>query len=226
MRVQVSRHTDIPQTYKVARALGLFNVDLSLGTDFEVEAELPLEDVSWRIGVIVGPSGSGKSTLASALADAGFYDWDQTPWSGKPIIDEIAGDFDSVTGALASVGLGSVPSWIRPYHVLSNGERFRAGLARLLVETPREVFVDEFTSVVDRRVAQIGSQAFAKAWRRKPVGRVVFLTPHFDILPWLRPDWVLRTSLTGPTVTAGPDGQIEPEVVRPVGAPVIGKVVV
>lgn len=225
MRVLVERHTEIPQTYKVARACGLFNVDLSLGTDFRIEADLPLEDPDWRIGVIAGPSGSGKSTLAEALARNGFMNWDAVEWSGKPIIDEIPGDFDEVTGALASVGLGSVPSWIRPHHVLSNGERFRADLACLLVTRPSNAFVDEFTSVVDRRVAQIGSRAFAKAWRRKPVGRVVFLTPHFDILPWLEPDWVLRTSLTGPVVTTRGDEEATPEVVRSVGAPTVAEVV-
>lgn len=224
MRVRIERHTEIEQTYKVARASGLFNVSLDQGADFAVEAELPIERADWRIGVIVGPSGSGKTTLADALEQNGFHDWSATPWGRAAILDEITGDFDAVTGALASVGLGSVPSWIRPYGVLSNGERFRAGLARLLVERPSAVYVDEFTSVVDRRVAQIGSQAFAKAWRRGQGGQVVFLTPHFDILPWLRPDWVLRTSITGPTVTADDFGAILPEVVRDPDAPLVATV--
>ena len=54
------------------------------------------------------------------------------------------------TTALAAVGLGSVPTWLRPYHVLSNGERFRADLARIIAEAPEKILVDEFTSVVDR----------------------------------------------------------------------------
>ena len=35
-----------------------------------------------------------------------------------------------VTGMLSAVGLGDVPAWLRPFNVLSNGEKFRAGLAR------------------------------------------------------------------------------------------------
>jgi ABC-type ATPase with predicted acetyltransferase domain len=58
-----------------------------------------------------------------------------------------------------------VPAWLRPYPVLSNGERFRAGLARLVCEQPGEAVVDEFTSVVDRQIARLGALAFAKAWR-------------------------------------------------------------
>ena len=40
-----------------------------------------------------------------------------------PVIDAITpdGSFDDVTAALSSVGLGSVPTWLRPYSVLSNG---------------------------------------------------------------------------------------------------------
>jgi GNAT superfamily N-acetyltransferase len=114
----------------------------------------------------------------------------------KPIIDAIApdGDFNEVTGSLAAVGLGSVPSWLRPFNVLSNGEQFRAGLAKLICEKPQVVIVDEFTSVVDRQIAKIGSAAFQKAWRRSnPGGKVVVLTPHYDVLEWLEPDWIIDT---------------------------------
>jgi GNAT superfamily N-acetyltransferase len=79
--------------------------------------------------------------------------------------------------------------------VLSNGEQFRAGLARLICEKPGEVVVDEFSSVVDRQIAKIGAQAFQKAWRREnPSGKVVLLTPHFDIVDWVQPDWVIDTN--------------------------------
>jgi GNAT superfamily N-acetyltransferase len=54
--------------------------------------------------------------------------------------------------------------------------------------------VDEFTSVIDRQVAKIGSQAFQKAWRRSnPNGKVILLTPHYDILDWIQPDWIIDT---------------------------------
>ena len=120
--------------------------------------------------------------------------------SDAPIIDailphKITGAFDEITAALSAVGLGSVPGWLRPFHLLSNGEQFRAALARLLLEPPAAVsVVDEFTSVVDRVVAKIGAAAFAKAWRRKHPGQqFVALSPHYDILDWLEPDWVIDT---------------------------------
>jgi GNAT superfamily N-acetyltransferase len=79
---------------------------------------------------------------------------------------------------------------MRPYAVLSNGERFRVELARRLLEDGDPVVVDEFTSVVDRQVAQIGSHAVQKYCRRAGK-RFVAVTCHYDVIDWLQPDWVL-----------------------------------
>ena len=98
-----------------------------------------------------------------------------------------------MTGALAVVGLGIVPAWLRPYHVLSMGEKFRADLARLLIDKPKPAVIDEFTSTVDRRVAQIAAAAFAKSWRRASDQQFVAATCHYDVVDWLQPDWVIDT---------------------------------
>ena len=98
-----------------------------------------------------------------------------------------------VTSALSAVGLGDVPAWLRPYKVLSNGEQFRAGLARLICDAPDKVVVDEFTSVVDRQIAKIGASAFAKSWRKNKGKQIVLLSCHYDIIEWLQPDWVYDT---------------------------------
>jgi GNAT superfamily N-acetyltransferase len=185
------RCTDF-ETYRAARVKSLFNVES--GANFTLGANLPIDTADWQIGVVVGPSGSGKTSVGSALwgADAVY----RPAWpTHKPIIDAIApdGGFDAVTAALSSVGLGSVPAWLRPYHVLSNGEQFRATLARLISEAPVRAVLDEFSSVVDRQIAQIGAAAFAKAWRRTR-GQVVLLSCHYDVLDWLQPDWVFDTA--------------------------------
>ncbi|WP_284244936.1 ABC transporter ATP-binding protein [Methylobacterium haplocladii] len=121
----------------------------------------------------------------------------QPEWpNDRPIVDALApgGDFNDVTAALGSVGLGSVPTWLRPYQVLSNGEKFRADLARLICEAPATAVVDEFTSVVDRQIAKFGALAFSKSWRRLLDRKVVLLTPHYDVIEWLEPDWVFDTA--------------------------------
>jgi ABC-type ATPase with predicted acetyltransferase domain len=225
--VESHKKVEVKRSYSVARALALFNVPPEDVTEFHIHADIPVEDNSWRIGAIVGPSGSGKTTLVEALKDVGYVETELAEWSHElSILDGVAGGFDAATGALASVGLGTVPSWVRPYHILSNGEKFRANLARTLNGTANSVVIDEFTSVVDRRVACIGAGAFAKAWRRRPSGQVIVVGPHFDILPWMKPDWIVRTSTTGPTVTAEDWEAMKPEVERDPEAPTILEVTV
>ena len=194
MKIEIHNRVSDFNSYRAARVKSLFNAQN--GCNFDLEADVDL-DGDWQIGVVVGPSGSGKSSIGKIIfGEDLIHDYTKGWAPDKPIIDEIApdGDFNEVTGALANVGLGDVPTWLRPFRVLSNGEQFRAGLARLIVSRPDRVVVDEFTSVVDRQIARIGSQAFQKAWRRtNPAGKVVLLTPHYDILDWVQPDWVFDT---------------------------------
>jgi ABC-type ATPase with predicted acetyltransferase domain len=96
------------------------------------------------------------------------------------------------TGALSSVGFSSPPSWVKPYHVLSNGERFRADMARAIVDPSSLVVIDEFTSVVDRQVAKIASSSIAKAVRARAGKQLVAVSCHEDIVEWLQPDWLLE----------------------------------
>lgn len=55
------------------------------------------------------------------------------------------------------------------------------------------IVVDEFTSVVDRRVGKICAHAVQKYVRRNE-RRFVAATCHEDVLEWLQPDWALRTA--------------------------------
>ena len=69
---------------------------------------------------------------------------------------------EQITQACSGVGFNTIPSWMKPYAVLSTGEKFRVELARHLVEGGELIVVDEFTSVVDRQVAQIGEPCGAE----------------------------------------------------------------
>lgn len=195
VRVEVRNSCADFKSYRAARVKSLFNA--GSGCEFSLDADLEIDDANWKIGVVVGPSGSGKTSIGRALFGGGVI-YEPNGWADdKPIVDCIApgAEFDAVTGALAAVGLGSVPSWLRPYRVLSNGEKFRADLARIVCEAPPKVIVDEFTSVVDRQIAKFGALAFQKSWRRTG-GQCVLLSCHYDILEWIEPDWVFDT-LTG-----------------------------
>jgi GTPase SAR1 family protein len=179
---------------------GMFDLPIAKASEqkWTVHLNLPEE---WSIGLIVGPSGSGKSTIARELFGKHFvkgYKWAKD----KSIIDcfPISAGIKDITGLLSSVGFSTPPSWLRPFHVLSNGEQFRVTIARALAEQKDLLVIDEFTSVVDRTVAKIGSAAVAKTVRRRGQ-KMIAVSCHYDIKQWLAPDWVYEPATD--TLSAG-----------------------
>lgn len=149
----------------------------------------------WNIGLIVGQSGTGKTTIAKEkFKDFYFFknhDWDNS----KSVIDNFNQDLstDKIIESLTKVGFSSPLNWLKPYSVLSNGQKMRVDLARLLLEQNQTVIFDEFTSVVDRDVAKITSLAVSD-FIRKNNYKFIAVSCHHDISEWLRPDWVFDTN--------------------------------
>lgn len=193
---QLSIDVDCPvyESFRVQQVAGMFDVPLGERSSVSFEVELPSTEEDWSIGLIVGPSGSGKSTVARAAFGEELHEGSDWP-EDQAVIDGF-GDTPvrKVVELFTAVGFGSPPSWVKPYRVLSNGERFRCDLARALAlgEDGTIVAFDEFTSVVDRNVARICSAAIAKGIRKGSIARrFVGVTCHYDIAEWLEPDWVL-----------------------------------
>ena len=86
MLVQVRNRCSDFDSYRAARVKSLFNAES--GANFALDAELPIDEDDWRIGVIVGPSGSGKSSLGRLVfGDADVYrepEWRRTRRSSTP----------------------------------------------------------------------------------------------------------------------------------------------
>lgn len=68
----------------------------------------------------------------------------------------------------------------------------RIDLARCILSENNIFAFDEFTSVVDRQVAKIGSFAIQKAIRRLDK-QFIAITCHHDVEEWLLPDWIFNT---------------------------------
>ena len=186
--VDVVVKSEINQSYRVRQLESMFDVPPQKIERLEFQAKYP-DDDDWNIGLIVGPSGSGKSTIMrKAFGEEPTFSWDPK----KAVIEEIGPDleFNEVTSVCSAVGFNTIPAWRRPFHVLSNGEKFRARMARLLLMKNDPLVVDEFTSVVDRKVAKIASYAVQKHVRRTNK-RFVAVTCHYDVSDWLDPDWVI-----------------------------------
>lgn len=159
----------------------------------ETEVTIPmnldgLNSFDWNIGVIYGGSGSGKSTILKELGTIKNIEFDVN----KPLISNFDWlEPEEASRVLTSIGLSSVPTWLRPFRLLSNGEQYRAYLAYLVASAKdgETILVDEYTSVVDRDVAKAMSLALQKYIRREKK-KVILASCHFDIMEWVMPDWI------------------------------------
>lgn len=207
--INIVVHSEIHKSSRVKQLSAMFDVPPQDASSLQWRGDFNFDNEPWNVGLIVGPSGCGKSTIARQV----FGDMPALEWQAKSVIDDFSASLSvaDISSICQSVGFNTIPAWMRPYAVLSNGERFRVEMARRLLELPDPVFVDEFTSVVDRQVAQIGAHAVQK-YVRKNQRQFVAASCHYDIIDWLQPDWIFEPAtmtLTRRLLQRRPPLQIE-----------------
>lgn len=187
----IIRKVSPQKTFRVASVMGSFDLQ-SENIEEHFIGNIDMPD-NWQIGLIVGNSGTGKTTIAKELFPEAYIESFQ--YSAETILDDFPEEcsMQEIFKALNSVGFSSPPSWLKPYSVLSNGEKMRCDLARAILSKKRFFVFDEFTSVVDRNIARIGSFAMQKAIR-KTNKKFIAVTCHFDVEDWLLPDWIFDTN--------------------------------
>jgi GNAT superfamily N-acetyltransferase/alpha-D-ribose 1-methylphosphonate 5-triphosphate synthase subunit PhnL len=186
---------DKKESFRVEKLIGMFDLHPENLTQRFV-GNFALPD-SWNIGVIVGRSGTGKSTIAREIYKDSYWHDALIPTpvgEAMPVIDLMpqGKTVEEITKTFTEVGFSSPPSWLKPYAVLSNGEKMRVDLAYSLLSGKNPIIFDEFTSVVDRDVAKICSMVVQKEVRKQNK-QFVAVTCHYDVLEFLEPDWVFST---------------------------------
>ncbi len=164
------------------------------------------------IVLVTGPSGSGKSRLLAALADrhphsrllqVGGFPEDVSVVDGVAPARSLA----EAVGILTACGLGEPRLWLRRVAMLSEGERFRASLARAIslhrTTAGEPLLCDEFGSSLHRRLARAIAFNLRKLVSREGLTLVV-ATAHADVEEDLRPNAVIRLSRRGDVTVARP----------------------
>lgn len=178
-------------TFRVNSIVNNFDLDIEHIQENFV-GNIDIEDKEWNVGLIVGSSGTGKSTIAKECFPNHYikgYEYKE-----KSIVDDMPKNksIKEIEKTFTSVGFASPPSWLKPYDVLSNGEKMRVDLARSILEDKDVIVFDEFTSVVNREVAKTSSYAISKAVRKQNK-KFIAVACHKDIIDWLEPDWIYDT---------------------------------
>jgi len=186
----IIKKTKISNSFRVKATIDKFTMENEKFVNrFTGSIDLPAE---WNVGCIVGASGTGKTTVSRELFKENFIE--NYIYKEDSILDDMPKQckIDEIHKIFTSVGFASPPDWVKPYRVLSNGQKMRVDLARSLLEERDLVAFDEFTSVINREVAKTGSLAIQKAVRKNNK-KFVAVAVHRDILDWLMPDWIFDT---------------------------------
>ena len=175
----------------VAEAFGLGIDEATVFPVLDVELVIRKRDIVY----ITGDSGSGKSVLLRALRrdlgdDAADLD-DVDVDVDKPLIETLGSTVEEGLELLSKVGLNDAFLFLRRYDQLSDGQKYRYKVAKLIESGKQWWLADEFCASLDRDTAKIVSFNLQKLARQQ--GRaVIAATTHQDLLEDLAPDVLVR----------------------------------
>lgn len=151
-----------------------------------------LQSFDWNIGLICGGSGSGKSSILKEQ----FHESIIIPTldDSRPIVSQFDGvDVEKICCLFESIGLSSIPTWLRTPSQLSMGEKARFEIAYNILKTPDNIpiVIDEYTSVVNRECAMSMTHTLQRYIRENNM-KIILSSCHFDIIDVLNPDWIFN----------------------------------
>ena len=187
--------TNVKRTSRVVDVAEMFGLGLDDKT-FTVLSNLELEIKQGDIVYITGQSGSGKSTilheLKNEMTKAGLKvsDFSDLKITDEPIVDQVYPKEKSLSKPLelfALVGLSDANLFLRSPKELSDGQRYRFMLAKLIETGARVWMADEFLALLDRITAKVIAFNIQKI-ARKVGATLVVATTHRDMVNDLHPD--------------------------------------
>jgi ABC-type transport system involved in cytochrome c biogenesis ATPase subunit len=185
--ISYETHTAItPRSLVVAEAFGL---GIDEAVRFKVlDAELKIGPTD--IVYITGDSGSGKSVLLRAVrADLGEDAADLSEVAvdpDKPLIETVGATVEEGLALLSKVGLNDAFLFLRTYSQLSDGQKYRYRIAKLIESGKQWWLMDEFAACLDRDTAKIIAFNLQKIARQNGKA-VIVATTHGDLQEDLKP---------------------------------------
>ena len=175
---------------EIAEAFGLGLDD----KEFVIFDNQPLEVEQGDEVYITGQSGSGKSLalreLKTQMATEGLAiaDIDEVPLdTTKPLIDQIGANTAEALNLLSIAGLNDAYLFVRKPQELSDGQRYRFRLAKIIESGAKVWVADEFLAVLDRTTAKVIAYNLQKI-ARKMGATLMVATTHTDMVDDLAPN--------------------------------------
>lgn len=178
-----------PRVLEVAEAFGL---GLS-SREFVIYDDLNITVNQGDVCYITGQSGSGKSLLmrdmVSQMKNDGLTaaNVDEIAFDDRPLIDQVGNDMSDALRLLSLAGLNDAYLFVRKPAELSDGQKYRFALAKV-IESNADIWVaDEFTAALDRVTAKVVAFNMQKV-ARKLNKTLVVATTHMDLKDELAPN--------------------------------------
>jgi ABC-type ATPase with predicted acetyltransferase domain len=189
--------TRVQRSERVLEVAEAFGIGLE-EKEFVVFDNLTLNIADGDIVYITGQSGGGKSVLLretarqmAELRGLSVSNIDQIELPEIPLICQIGKDTNDAIALMGKAGINDAYLWVRLPSELSDGQRYRFRLAKL-IESGAQVWVaDEFLAVLDRTSAKVIAFSLQKVARRAGA-TVVVATTHTDMVEDLRPDLTIE----------------------------------
>lgn len=178
-----------PRVLEIAEGFGLVMSDKKFVVYDNLEIDIEQGDVIY----INGQSGSGKSLLLRDLKDQmtgdglKVADLNEIELENRPVIELLGETIAQATELLALAGISDAWIYIRKPSELSDGQRYRLKLAKLMEMNADVWIADEFGAVLDRVTAKVVAFNTQKIARRLKKTLMV-ATTHTDLKDELGPD--------------------------------------
>jgi ABC-type ATPase with predicted acetyltransferase domain len=191
-RIHKSFKTSVERTPRVLEVSEAYGIGVS-DREWKIYDNFEINVRRGDVVYITGQSGSGKSLLLRELdrqmREEGLTvaDIEKVPLAPVPLIDQVGKNMTEASNLLSQAGINDAYLQIRKPAELSDGQRYRLKLAKL-IESQAEVWVaDEFGAILDRVTAKVVAFNMQKM-ARKMGATLIVATTHLDLVEELGPD--------------------------------------
>jgi ABC-type lipoprotein export system ATPase subunit/GNAT superfamily N-acetyltransferase len=193
--INIAYETAAPEpTERVIGVAEGFGLGLDQWQKFVIYDDAELKIGPSDVVYITGDSGSGKSVLLKALEKDIRQDMGLTciniaeikPEPNKPLIETVGKTLEEALELLSKVGLNDAFLFLRTYEQLSDGQKYRYKIAKMIESGAQFWIMDEFAATLDRDTAKIVTYNLQKLARQQ--GKAVLAaTTHTDLFEDLNP---------------------------------------
>lgn len=188
--INKSFQTTVTRSQRVLECAEAFGLGLE-DKEFTVYKDLMIDIAQGDVVYITGQSGSGKSLLLKELArqvglEQEVADLDKIELEEAPLIDQVGKTTDEAIRILNLAGLNDAYLFVRKPSELSDGQRYRFKVAKLMESGCKVWVADEFGAVLDRTTAKVVAFNVRK-FAKQSGATLIVATTHKDLLEELAP---------------------------------------